>query len=131
MFVEGGTIQVLPGTAIGFREDYVPDQGAEQAWPWWWTLEGFELWEGSSFISHGTPSAPVIFADVQVVQEGAPLEFQGGLHTGFLAEVFGGGWVATGVFGAAEEGGPVPAKQTFKRLSVTGLGVLDQRCVVD
>src|SRR6266849_5430231 len=57
-------------------------------------------------------------------------KFQNGLQTGFLADVFGGGRVATGVFGVAKEGGPVPANQTFKRFSITVLGVLEQYCVV-
>jgi hypothetical protein len=28
MIVDGGTITVLPGTAVGIRQEYVPE--------WWW-----------------------------------------------------------------------------------------------
>lgn len=57
-----GTITVLPGTAIGFRNEYLPVHGR---WTWW----GFDVREGSSFVSHGTPTKPNIFSDVQFVQE--------------------------------------------------------------
>jgi len=69
MWLEGGSITVQPGTAIGFRNEYAPDF----FWPWYWTLEGLELWEGSSFISHGMPTRPIVYADVQTVQEQAGL----------------------------------------------------------
>jgi hypothetical protein len=53
-----GTITVLPGTAIGFREDLNTS-----------TYWGFNLREESSFVSHGTPTKPIVFTDVQWVQE--------------------------------------------------------------
>jgi hypothetical protein len=53
-----GTITVLPGTAIGFREDLNTT-----------TYWGFTLREESSFVSHGTPTKPVVFTDAQWVQE--------------------------------------------------------------
>lgn len=57
-----GSITVLPGTAIGFRNEYSPEHNR---YTWW----GFDLREGSSFTSQGTPSKPNIFADVQLIQE--------------------------------------------------------------
>jgi hypothetical protein len=53
-----GTITVEPGTAIGFREDL----NINSYW-------GFVLRENSSFVSHGTPTRPNVFADAQGVQE--------------------------------------------------------------
>jgi hypothetical protein len=60
-----GTITVMPGTAIGFRNEYAPEAGR-------WTLWGIDLREGSSFISHGTPPKPNILTDVQLVHEQEP-----------------------------------------------------------
>jgi hypothetical protein len=57
-----GTITILPGTAIGFRNEHSSTHGR---YTWW----GFDLREGSSFISHGTATRPNTFADVQMVQE--------------------------------------------------------------
>ena len=57
-----GTITVLPGTAIGFCNEY---SSAQSLWTWW----GFDAREGSSFVSHGTPTRPNTFTDVQFVQE--------------------------------------------------------------
>jgi hypothetical protein len=57
-----GTITVLPGTAVGFRDDYLIDPG-------FWTTWGFDERQGSSFVSHGTPARPNIFTDIQFVQE--------------------------------------------------------------
>jgi hypothetical protein len=53
-----GTITVLPGTVIGLREDLNTS-----------TFWGFNLREESSFVSHGTPTRPIVFTDVQWVQE--------------------------------------------------------------
>ncbi|MGH7976701.1 MAG: immunoglobulin domain-containing protein, partial [Limisphaerales bacterium] len=53
-----GTITVLPGTAVGFRQDLNTS-----------TYWGFTLREESSFVSHGTPTKPIVFADAQWVQE--------------------------------------------------------------
>jgi hypothetical protein len=57
-----GTITILRGTAIGFRNEYSSSAGR---WTWW----GFDLHEGSSFVSQGTPDKPNVFTDVQLVQE--------------------------------------------------------------
>lgn len=65
MFVDGGTVTVKPGTAIGFRQEFVP----EEWWPWWWTEVGIDVLKSSEFTSHGTPTRPNVFADVQMVQE--------------------------------------------------------------
>src|SRR5207249_2801734 len=65
MALAGGSITVEPGTAVGFRNELAP----EPLWPYDMTYEGFELWEGSSFVSHGTPTRRNTFADVQLVQE--------------------------------------------------------------
>ena len=56
--VNQGSITVEPGTAIGLREDM-----------YWLSFWGFNLWENSTFVSHGLPTRPIIFADVQWVQE--------------------------------------------------------------
>ncbi|HVM49585.1 MAG TPA: immunoglobulin domain-containing protein [Candidatus Acidoferrum sp.] len=61
-----GSITVLPGTAIGFFDDYAIPPGTNQPT---WTLWGFDLREGSSFVSHGTPTKPNTFTDLQFVQE--------------------------------------------------------------
>jgi hypothetical protein len=53
-----GTITIEPGTAIGMRED----TNVVSLW-------GFRLREASSLVSHGTPTRPNIFVDVQRVQE--------------------------------------------------------------
>jgi hypothetical protein len=64
MVLDGGTLQVHPGTVVGMREE--PE--------WWgpnypWTYIGIDLLAGAKLISHGTPASPIIFADVQTVQE--------------------------------------------------------------
>ena len=57
-----GRITILPGTAIGFRDEYSPALDD-------WTRWGFDLREGSIFVSQGTPTNPIIFTDAQLVQE--------------------------------------------------------------
>lgn len=59
MVVDGGTITVQPGTAIGFLGDFA-----------YWETWGFGLGENSAFISEGTPTKPNTFASIQLVQEG-------------------------------------------------------------
>lgn len=51
-------VWVLPGVSVGFRNDF---------------LGGFFLQSGSTFVAQGTPTNPVVFADVEYVQEG-PLQ---------------------------------------------------------
>lgn len=57
-----GKITVLPGTSIGFRQEPVPGT-------YYTTAYGFDLKEGSTFISRGTPTKPITLVDVQFVQE--------------------------------------------------------------
>ncbi len=57
-----GNIAILPGTVLGFRNEFSPKH---DRYTWW----GFNLREGSTFVSHGTPTQPNIFTDVQMVQE--------------------------------------------------------------
>ncbi len=72
MQVTGGSITVLPGTAIGLRYD-------------WYC--GFDLWEGSSFSSHGLPNRPVTFAPASAVQEGPFPYFSGrGFQISFMLD---------------------------------------------
>ena len=72
MQVTGGSITVLPGTAIGLRYDF---------------FFGFDLWEGSSFISHGLPNRPVTFAPASAVQEGPFPYFSGrGFQISFMPD---------------------------------------------
>ena len=53
MFVTN-KVTVLPGTAIGFRND---------------DLGGFFLQDGSSFVAQGMATNPIIFTDIEFVQE--------------------------------------------------------------
>jgi hypothetical protein len=65
MMVKGGTINIQPGTAVGFRQEFAP----EDWWPWWYTHAGFWLENGASFISHGMPDRPNTFVAANLVQE--------------------------------------------------------------
>jgi hypothetical protein len=66
ILLQGGSITILPGTAIGFRNEPSSARGGTTSW-------GIDLREGSSFVSHGTPNKPIIYSDVQFVQEQTPL----------------------------------------------------------
>ena len=69
--VEGGTVTVLPGTAVGLRNDarfWLPGSFPNY---WRWYI-GFDLWEGSTLVSRGTPNKPNVFAADTMVQE-APM----------------------------------------------------------
>ncbi|MBL9139758.1 MAG: hypothetical protein JNK85_28065 [Verrucomicrobiales bacterium] len=61
LILEGGALTVLPGTAVGLRNDYIA---------------GIVLWKSSSLLSEGTPQKPNVFVASQLVQEG-PFEFGG------------------------------------------------------
>jgi len=65
MLVEGGTVTVQPGTAVGVRQEFAP----ELWWPWWYTHQGFQLRNGASFVSHGTANRPNTFVATKLVQE--------------------------------------------------------------
>jgi hypothetical protein len=62
MDVAGGNVTVEPGTAIAVQNEYLTDQGG-------WTVTGFVVEQGSSFISHGTPTTPITFTSTKMVQE--------------------------------------------------------------
>jgi len=62
MTLYGGSITVEPGTVVGSRMEYIPQIRR-------WNYIGFDLQNGSSFTSQGTPNKPNVFVDVQSVQE--------------------------------------------------------------
>lgn len=61
MSIRGGSVTVLPGTAVAFRNDQIEDN---------WKLWGFSVSGNGSFISRGHPDKPNVFASAQFVQEG-------------------------------------------------------------
>jgi len=69
VLAEGGAITVQPGTAIAVRTQ---DLGANPDNPNLHLVGfiGFALQENSTFVSHGTPNAPITFATTRLVQEG-------------------------------------------------------------
>ena len=68
LVLSGGNLTVLPGTAIGIRNDYISSGG-------YWTTYGFYVNQGGSILSHGTPTKPDIFAAVDLVQEKPNINF--------------------------------------------------------
>ena len=69
---------MLPGTAIAVRNDYIPN-GCPQGEGYYvnYTVEGIIVQQGSSFISHGTPTKPNIFTAEKMVQEFPEYRFFG------------------------------------------------------
>jgi hypothetical protein len=65
-----GNINVLPGTAIAIRNDYISSGN-------FYTVEGFLIQQGASFLSHGTPTKPNIFTAEKMVQEFPETGFSG------------------------------------------------------
>ena len=66
----GGTLTVLPGTAIGFRmELYTNGFPSKFGFNLYWNYIGIDVRENSSLISQGMPGKPNVFVDVQQVQE--------------------------------------------------------------
>jgi hypothetical protein len=65
----GGKVTVLPGTVVGFRFDWLP---------------GFLLDEGTSFISQGTPTKPITYVPVSLVQEGPFTRWLPGVVVSFI-----------------------------------------------
>jgi hypothetical protein len=61
--MNGCSVTVLPGTALGMRMDFLPEEDD-------YTYFGFVALENSSFVSRGTPARPNTFVDLQQVQEG-------------------------------------------------------------
>jgi alpha-tubulin suppressor-like RCC1 family protein/sugar lactone lactonase YvrE len=68
MILMGGSITVEPGTVIAVANEYVPAYDC-------FTVEGFDIREGSSFVSHGTPNKPNIFTAEKLVQETPETDF--------------------------------------------------------
>jgi hypothetical protein len=60
--IKGGSITVEPGTVIAVANEYLLTYG-------WYSFQGFDIREGSSFVSHGTPNKPNIFTAEKLVQE--------------------------------------------------------------
>jgi hypothetical protein len=73
LVLNGGTLNVLPGTAVGLRMEYVP---AIQDW----TYDGFNLGNNSTITGQGMPDKPCVFVDVQQVQE----QFEWPVMVGFV-----------------------------------------------
>ncbi len=75
VLMDTGNITVLPGTAIGVRNDELltPDGYS-------WTIIGFRMGSGSSFNSQGFPNKPNIFTTTEYVQE-APIQLLHSLST--------------------------------------------------
>jgi hypothetical protein len=71
--LSGGNITVLPGTAIAVRNEYIPNcyyaSNGGSYGDCNYTVEGFVMQQGSSFVSHGTPTKPNIFTAEKMVQE--------------------------------------------------------------
>ncbi len=63
-----GTITVEPGTAIAVRNEYLPDSG-------WVNFIGFDVPQGTAFVSQGTPARPNTFTTERMVQETPGLDF--------------------------------------------------------
>ncbi len=64
LFVAGGSVNVLPGTAIGIRNDFITNSSGPVE-----TLAGFYVYQGGSITSHGTPNKPNVFVYADLVQE--------------------------------------------------------------
>lgn len=88
MFLLGGTVTVEPGTAVGIRNDPIP------GYPGLFTIAGFDLLEGSSFISLGMPAKPITYANASLVQE-EPIglwwtcSFYGDYHPAGYPDIYG------------------------------------------
>jgi hypothetical protein len=77
LILNGGTLTVLPGTAIGCRMEYIP------AWQRW-SYIGFDVEQNSSVVSQGMPARPNVFVDVQAVQEQTTWPVEGVFVPDFL-----------------------------------------------
>jgi hypothetical protein len=72
----GGQVTVLPGTVIALRYD---------------APVGFDLQPGTSFTSQGTPTRPITYAPVSMIQEGPfPYWFKKGFLTSFVPDYWPG-----------------------------------------
>ncbi len=66
--LSGGSLNVLPGTAIGVRNEYIWNAG-------YWTSYGIYVNQGGSITSHGTPTKPNVFTSADLVQEKPNINF--------------------------------------------------------
>jgi hypothetical protein len=80
----GGSLTVLPGTAIGIRNDYIRSDDS-------WSTYGFYVNQGGSITSHGAPDKPDIFAAAVLVQEEPNVNFAECLveYYLYLYEIYG------------------------------------------
>jgi hypothetical protein len=65
LILADASVNILPGTAIAVENQYLPDLGNFGLW----TTIGFDVLQGSSVYSHGTPNKPTIFTAEKQVQE--------------------------------------------------------------
>jgi hypothetical protein len=72
----GARLELLAGTALGLRSDYMPDS---EEWTWF----GVELREGAALRCVGLPDRPNVIADLQVVQEQPTAACWAGLRFNF------------------------------------------------
>jgi hypothetical protein len=85
LILQGGTLTVLPGTAIGYRmELYTNGFPARLGGNLYWTFIGLDVRENSRVISQGLPGQPNVFVDVQQVQE----QFQWPVWAGMVPDYF-------------------------------------------
>ena len=70
MILDGATVTVLPGTAIGLRCDYFT--GLLGPITHWAFFVGFDLLPGSMLTSEAKPENPAVFAAISLVQEMPP-----------------------------------------------------------
>jgi hypothetical protein len=66
--LSGGSLTVLPGTAIGVRNEYIWQAG-------YWTDCGIYVNQGGSITSHGTPTKPNVLTAADLVQEKPNINF--------------------------------------------------------
>jgi hypothetical protein len=64
LVLNGGNLNVLPGTAIGFCNAYIPDPNNPRC-----TYNNFMVYDGGSITGHGTPTKPIIFTAADLAQE--------------------------------------------------------------
>lgn len=70
LILKGGTLDMLPGTAVGFRFDTLPQTRiSPRGYNLIETYIGMDLWENSTLNAQGMPDRPCVFTDVQQVQE--------------------------------------------------------------
>jgi len=69
--LNGGQLEILPGTVVGFSYD--------------WVL-GLDLWEGSSIVAKGTASKPITFVPTTAVQEGPYVAWWPGMLVSFIPD---------------------------------------------